>query len=378
MLRKLHILFLIFYCSFQVFAQETKRGSEKISLLFIGDIMGHDEQIWSAENRETRTYNYDDVFSCVKGEISEADIAFANLEVTLGGPPYSGYPQFSSPDDLAVACRDAGVDFFVTANNHSADRGRKGIVATVNKLDSLGIPHTGTFIDQAHRDTLYPAIIERNGFSIAVLNYTYGTNGIKVPPPVIVNMIDNILINIDIEKAKSRNPDAVIAFLHWGTEYDTVPSKSQTDLAGFLLDRGVDLVIGSHPHVLQKMVWKKKGSETKDRIVVYSLGNFVSNQRRLKTDGGTMVRVELEKRADTTIVSNTGYYLTWVYTPIENYRKKFFILPCSKFENNPGFFSKPADFSKMKRFIGDSRKLLYDQNVNFHEFIYSGNNWVYE
>jgi poly-gamma-glutamate synthesis protein (capsule biosynthesis protein) len=112
--------------------------------------------------------------------------------------------------------------------------------------------------------------------------------------------------------------------------------------------------------------------------LLYSLGNFVSNQRRLKTDGGTMVRVELEKRADTTIVSNTGYYLTWVYTPIENYRKKFFILPCSKFENNPGFFSKPADFSKMKRFIGDSRKLLYDQNVNFHEFIYSGNNWVYE
>ena len=376
MLRKLHILFLIFYCSFQVLAQETKPGSEKISLLFIGDIMGHDEQIWSAENRETHTYNYDDVFSYVKGEISEADIAFANLEVTLGGPPYSGYPQFSSPDELAVACRDAGVDFFVTANNHSADRGGKGVVATINKLDSLGIPHTGTFIDQAHRDTLYPAIIERNGFSIAILNYTYGTNGIKVPPPVIVNMIDKIVINNDIEKAKSRNPDAVIAFLHWGTEYDTVPSNSQTDLAAFLLDRGVDLVIGSHPHVLQKMVWTKKGSEANDRIVVYSLGNFVSNQRRLKTDGGTMVRIELEKRADTTIVSNTGYYLTWVYTPIGNDRKKFFILPCSKFENNRGFFTNPADFSKMKRFIGDSRKLLYNQNVNFHEFIFSGNDWI--
>jgi poly-gamma-glutamate synthesis protein (capsule biosynthesis protein) len=235
MLRKLHILFLIFYCSFQVFAQETKRGSEKISLLFIGDIMGHDEQIWSAENRETRTYNYDDVFSCVKGEISEADIAFANLEVTLGGPPYSGYPQFSSPDDLAVACRDAGVDFFVTANNHSADRGRKGIVATVNKLDSLGIPHTGTFIDQAHRDTLYPAIIERNGFSIAVLNYTYGTNGIKVPPPVIVNMIDNILINIDIEKAKSRNPDAVIAFLHWEQSMTPFLQRARPTLPDFCL-----------------------------------------------------------------------------------------------------------------------------------------------
>ena len=111
--------------------------------------MGHDEQIWSAENRETHTFNYDDVFRYIKPVISEADIAIANFEVTLGGPPYMGYPQFSSPPALAAACKNAGIDYMVTANNHAADRGKKGIAGTINRLDSLGIPHTGTFLNSA-------------------------------------------------------------------------------------------------------------------------------------------------------------------------------------------------------------------------------------
>jgi poly-gamma-glutamate synthesis protein (capsule biosynthesis protein) len=334
--------------------------------------MGHDEQIWSAENRDTRTYNYDDVFKYISGEISEADIAVANLEVTLSGSPYTGYPQFSSPVELASACSNAGIDFLVTANNHSADRFNKGIMSTISKLDSIGIPHTGTYTDQAQRDSLYPVILKKNGFSLALLNYTYGTNGIKVPPPAIVNLIDKSLIERDIEKAKKENPDAIILFLHWGTEYDTVPSMDQTIMADYFLDRGADLVIGSHPHVLQKMVWTKRNLTSKDRVIVYSLGNFVSNQRRLRTDGGSMVKIELERRGDSTIVSNAGYHLTWVYTPIENYRKRFFILPASKFENNPEFFSKPADYQKMKLFIKNSRRLLNNQNVNVREILSSG------
>jgi len=367
---KLCILLLLTICTVNLPAHSQYTAPEKISLLFIGDIMGHDEQIWSAENRETRTYNYDDVFKYISGEISEADIAVANFEVTLSGSPYTGYPQFSSPVELASACINAGIDFLVTANNHSADRFNKGIMSTINKLDSIGIPHTGTFTDQAQRDSLYPVILKRNGFSLALLNYTYGTNGIKVPPPAIVNLIDKSLIERDIEKARKENPDAVILFLHWGTEYDTVPSLNQTILAEYFLDRGADLVIGSHPHVLQKMVWTKRSFPSKDRVIVYSLGNFVSNQRRLRTDGGSMVRIELEKNGDSTIVSDAGYYLTWVYAPIENYRKRFFILPCSKFENSPEFFSKPADYQKMRLFIKNSRRLLNNQNVNVGEIVY--------
>ena len=339
--------------------------------------MGHDEQIWSAENRETHTYSYDNVFSYIEPEISEADIAIANFEVTLGGTPYTGYPRFSSPAELAVACRNAGIDCLVTANNHSADRGKQGIESTINKLDSIGIPHTGTFLDSCNKDTLNPLIINKKGISIALLNYTYGTNGINVPEPVIVSNLDKNLISTDIEKAKRKNPDIIILFLHWGTEYDTVPSKSQVDLAGYFFSKGVDLIIGSHPHVLQKMVWTKKSGSGKDALVVYSLGNFVSNQRKPKTDGGSMVRVELTRDENKKFqITNAGYYLTWVYTPIEKYRKKFYILPCSKYENMPEFFDSPKAYEQMKKFISDSRSLLYKQNININEIIYSGSGWL--
>jgi poly-gamma-glutamate capsule biosynthesis protein CapA/YwtB (metallophosphatase superfamily) len=365
------ILFLsVIVCNYDLSnSQNIVQSPERLSLLFMGDIMGHDEQIWSAENRETHRYNYDDVFRFIKPVISEADVAIANFEVTLAGPPYTGYPAFSSPVDLAVACRNAGIDYLVTANNHSADRGKRGIINTINKLDSLGIPHTGTFLNSAARDSLSPMIIYRKGTSIALLNYTYGTNGIVVPEPVKVNMLDKDQITKDVNKAKNKKADIIILFIHWGTEYDTIPSKNQTDLAEYFFSIGVDLIIGSHPHVLQKMVWVKDGTGGKDRLVIFSLGNFVSNQRKPKTDGGTMVRIELTKKGGLYKISDAGYYLTWVYTPIEKYRKKFFILPCTEFENRPDFFSNPADYYKMKRFISDSRALFNEQNINIKEII---------
>lgn len=357
-------------------AQELTTKPEKITFMFAGDIMGHDEQIWSAENRETRTFNYDDVFRYISPVISKADIAVANLEVTLAGKPYKGYPQFSSPAELAVACRNAGFDCLVTANNHAADRGKQGIISTINKLDSIGMPHTGTFLNRISRDTLSPLMIHRNGVSAAVLSYTFSTNGIKVPEPVVVNMLDKEIITNDIKKAKNKEPDIVVLFLHWGTEYDTVPSKNQSDLAATLLSAGADLVIGSHPHVLQKMVWLKDQLSGKDGIVVYSLGNFVSNQRKPKTDGGSIVSIEFTRDNESYKISNAGYYLTWVYTPIENYRKKFFILPCSEFESNFAFFKTPADWLQMKKFQNESRKLLNEQNLGIKEYIYHGGTWL--
>jgi poly-gamma-glutamate capsule biosynthesis protein CapA/YwtB (metallophosphatase superfamily) len=373
-LRKTFLLLLLLPGLYILKGQGNTVPDTKISLLFIGDIMGHDEQIWSAENRETHAFNYDDVFRYIKPVISEADIAIANFEVTLAGKPYMGYPQFSSPAELAVACRNAGIDYLVTANNHAADRGKSGIIRTINKLDSIGIPHTGTFLNSASRDSLTPLMINKDGTSIALLNYTYGTNGIKVPEPVIVNMLDRDRITSDIEKAGNKNADVIFLFLHWGTEYDTIPSGSQTELAGYFLSKGVDLVIGSHPHVLQKMVWIKDPAKEKNGVIIYSLGNFISNQRKPKTDGGSMVRIELTREGNTTKISNAGYYLTWVYTPIEKYRKKFFILPCSEFESKPGYFDKPENFLLMKTFISDSRKLL-NQNINIKEYVFNGTSW---
>jgi poly-gamma-glutamate synthesis protein (capsule biosynthesis protein) len=372
--RKLFLLFCFVHVLYN--AQSQEDTINKISLLFIGDIMGHDSQIASAENRTSHEYSYDTVFSYIKPIISEADVAIANLEVTLDGRPYMGYPQFSSPAALAVACKNAGIDYFVTANNHAADRGRKGIRNTIARLDSIGIPHTGTYLSLAARDTLTPLIINKKGFSIALLNYTYATNGIIVPPPVIVDSLDKEKVLRDIQKAKSKNPDAVILFLHWGTEYDTIPAKAQTQMAELFLKSGADLVIGSHPHVLQKMVWMKDKETGKDGVVVYSLGNFVSNQRKPKTDGGSIVKIELTKGNNSVKVSKAGFYLTWVYTPIVDFRLQFYILPCSQFEDRPEFFSTDSQYTQMKTFIKQSRALLETQNLGIGEYVFDGNAWV--
>jgi poly-gamma-glutamate capsule biosynthesis protein CapA/YwtB (metallophosphatase superfamily) len=367
MLRKLPVLLTLICSLLNINGQPPAQPSGKITLLFAGDIMGHDQQIRSAENQETHTFNYDSVFTYIRDRISEADIAIGNLEVTLAGRPYRGYPQFSSPPELALGCKNAGFDFLVTANNHSNDRRKNGILRTIHTLDSLGIPHTGTFTDKDQRDSVYPAVIRKNGFTFSILNYTYGTNGIAVTPPVVVNLTDTLLIKADIQEAKVQSPDVIIAILHWGTEYDTIPSHSQEDLADFMLERGVDIIIGSHPHVLQKMIWIKSDEKDKDRVIVYSLGNFVSNQNRPGTDGGAMVRITLEKRPGLSRVSDIGYMLTWVYTPVVNDIKKFFILPCEQFENNPDFFNNISDYQKMMTFLKRARRLLEDQKININE-----------
>ena len=168
--RRLILAIILIISSLSNHCNAQMKPSEKLTLLFIGDIMGHNEQIWSAEDRVSHTYNYDSVFTYIKPAISEADIAIANFEVTMAGPPYSGYPAFSSPVALAAACKNAGIDCMVTANNHSADRKTNSIKGTIHKLDSLGIPHTGTFLSSHERDSLYPLILIKNGFSIALLN----------------------------------------------------------------------------------------------------------------------------------------------------------------------------------------------------------------
>jgi poly-gamma-glutamate capsule biosynthesis protein CapA/YwtB (metallophosphatase superfamily) len=376
MFRKIIFLVFLIFIFFRISGQSAQITSDTLSLLFIGDIMGHDSQIRSAEDTLTGTYDYADVFRYINDEISGAGISIANLEVTLAGPPFKGYPQFSSPVEFAIACRDAGIDCLVTANNHSADRGKKGIINTINKLDSIGMRHTGTFQDKTARDTLYPLIIKKESTTIALLNYTYGINGKKSEEPVIVNMLDKDLIGSDILKAKSKNPDLIIIFLHWGTEYDTIPSQSQTDLADYLFSRGADLIVGSHPHVIQKMVMAKRNTIKRNRVLIYSLGNFVSNQRKPKTDGGAIVQINVLKTSDSIEIITAGYYLTWVYTPEENNRKKYYILPCSKYENRPEFFSNPGDYTQLKSFINDSRALLNNQNISVDEYIFSDNKWV--
>ena len=184
------------------------------------------------------------------------DFTIGNLELTFGGKPYSGYPKFSSPDELAFSCK-SGINVLMTANNHSCDRGRKGLLRTLDVLDSAKINHTGTFKDSFDRNQNNLLILEKKNIRVGVLNYTYGTNGLPVPKGTMVNIIDTILIKEDILRSKEEKIDKLIVFLHWGRQYKSHPSKSQKNIADFLHKNGVDIVIGSHPHVIQKMEYKK-------------------------------------------------------------------------------------------------------------------------
>jgi poly-gamma-glutamate capsule biosynthesis protein CapA/YwtB (metallophosphatase superfamily) len=354
--------FLSVICVSAVNAQDTTR----ISLLFVGDIMQHDSNIEAAFNPVTKKYDYSSCFEYVAPILRSADLTIGNLELTLAGSPYKGYPQFSAPDALAIELKRSGFDVLVTANNHSLDRRRKGLERTIDVLDSLQIQHTGTFKDSTHRANTFPLLLEKNGFRFLLLNYTYGTNGIPVTKPNIVNLIDTVTIKADLAKARAQQSDAIIVFMHWGLEYQSLPAKDQKTIAALCLREGAKLVIGSHPHVLQPMIWNKQD----DNFIAYSLGNFVSGQRPRYRDGGAMLWIELQKirndSVSTTSISNTNYELEWIQKT-SSAKPEFTSFPFRYFEKDTILIKSKTSQEALTLFANDSRKLYNIHNVNVPE-----------
>jgi len=324
--------------------------------------MGHDEQIRDAWDSASGTYSYEHVFRYVKPVVERSDIAIANLEVTLAGPPYKGYPQFSSPDALAEAARNAGFDIFIQANNHALDRGASGFKRTLSVLDSMNILHTGTFADSLEHSMNYPFIFQKNNIRIALLNYTYGTNGLEIAKPFIINRIDTALIANDLEIARRVRPDFIIVTIHWGEEYERSQNARQEKIAAFILNHGAGAIIGSHPHVVQPVELIDASDSGMKRLVVYSLGNFVSNQRAQYKDGGIMFNMSLVKTDSGTKISDFGHIPSWVYREDLPDSSAFSVIPVSLYErNNKMFKLKDADKAKIARFAADTREHL--QNI---------------
>jgi poly-gamma-glutamate capsule biosynthesis protein CapA/YwtB (metallophosphatase superfamily) len=352
------------------FPQSDLLISDTLKLIFVGDIMGHDSQIAASIDQQTGNYDYNSVFEKVAPIFEKSDFTIANLEVTLAGPPYKGYPQFSSPDELAVACKKNGIDVLVTANNHSCDRRKSGIIRTIDVLDSLAILHTGTFRDSLEKIEKNLLLIEKGNIKIGLLNYTYGTNGIPVPSPTIVNTSDWIAMAKDIETSKLANLDKLIIFIHWGQEYQSQPSDDQVKLADFLFKKGADIIIGSHPHVLQKMEYQQKSDTTEEKFIAYSLGNFVSNQRDRKRDGGALASLTLVKNNEGTRIDKSGYHLVWVNKPKVNGKPKFQIIPGVDYEQYEFESLDSSAVDQLKVFLRDSRDLFDKENIGVEEIRY--------
>jgi poly-gamma-glutamate synthesis protein (capsule biosynthesis protein) len=282
----------------------TESPSSQVTLLAVGDNLIHIEVVESGE-QEDGSLNYDHLYSNLKDEISAADIAVVNQETILGGDDfkYSGYPAFNSPTEIGDALIAAGFDVVLQATNHTMDMGEKGIDhAIAYWKEHPGIVTLG--INESQEDSEAITIIEKNGIKIAMLNYTYSLNGYSLPDdkPYLVNMLDKDKMEQDIRKAEEM-ADFTIVFPHWGTEYVYTATSSQEDLTSFYYDLGVDLVIGSHPHVLEPVEWieTEKGHKM---LVYYSLGNFLSYQKEAPRMLGGMAFVTITKDESGTYISD--------------------------------------------------------------------------
>lgn len=365
-MRSIKVFFtVLFYCCFSslLLAQDS---TASLKLLFVGDVMGHGPQIKSAQVVKNKSYDYEPCFKYVSPIIEAADLAIGNLEVTLPGkPPYQGYPLFRSPDELAKALRFAGFDMMVTSNNHSNDAGKLGVIETINTLKEYGFYQTGTFRNQEEKDWFYPLIVYKNDFKLAFLNYTYDTNGMPTRAPTLVNLIDTIQIKKDMAIAQAMKPDAIIVLMHWGLEYQLQESKEQKKLAKKIFDWGADLIIGSHPHVIQpirEVMTLNPDSTSSKKLITYSLGNFISNQNKTNTDGGLMVEVTLNKDLNSGKVSlgEHHYIPVWRYIQKDKTRKAtFFTLPVSAFESEKNVLEMSSkNWKAMLNFAAKTRKHL--------------------
>ena len=355
------LLFVILYFVFasQLFCNDTLR------LVFMGDVMQHGPQI-NAAKEQNGTYNYDSCFFFLANEIKYADFKVANLELTLAGAPYSGYPCFSAPDAVAEALKKTGFDLLSTSNNHSCDRGAKGITRTLDVLGELNFYHTGTYRNSAEKTFSHPHIVDVKGFRLAFIAYTYGTNGLPVVYPTIVNLIDTAEIAKDVELVKKYNPDMIICLLHWGLEYQLKQNEEQKMLADFIIAHGVNLVIGSHPHVIQPMETRKDLEGNINSAIVYSLGNAVSNQNYEHTDIGALAHIALVKNETETKIVDCKYSFILRHRPIENGKTKFYVIPTKILEHRRSLFTV-KDYLSMTQIVENTRKRLNANNKDFEE-----------
>ena len=275
---------------------ETSFEVPRAVMVFVGDAMQHQAQLDKAKEIGKSDYDYSECFSYITPAIKEADYAVCNLEVPLGGgPTYSGYPCFSAPDSYAEALKEAGFDMMLTANNHCLDRRDVAARRTLDALDSLQLDHIGTYRTAEERDSLVPFIKDINGYKVAFLNYTYGTNGIQPTDGVEVSLIDKEKIKNEIDLSREAGAEIIVVNMHWGIEYVLIENNVQRNLADFLVDCGADLIIGGHPHVVQPMKVVHNEKEDKDVLIVYSLGNFISAMKTADTRGGAMVWATLTR-----------------------------------------------------------------------------------
>lgn len=322
-----------------------------IKIAVVGDLMCHSPQFnYARVNKDS--FDFNPVYRFVKPYLENADFTFGNLETVIGkkGSKYSGYPRFNSPPEYIAALAENGFDFVCFANNHTLDQGEKGVYSTIESLNKHKIGYTGAFISEKDKDSI--RILDIKGIRIAILAYSYGTNGSFIPKgkEYLINLIDVQQIQKDISSARQKGAELVLVNFHFGEEYNRLPSDFQKNVVKKTIEFGADLITASHPHVIQSIEYFETNAATIDSgIVAYSLGNFISNQRNRYTDAGIILYLNLEKNFNTNRInlSSVEFVPTWVFKGKTERGNEFLILPINK-ELNLDTLSFLTEFDKMK------------------------------
>lgn len=280
--------------------------TSKVVIRMVGDSLIH-EPVANSGLKSDGSYNYDHLFENIKDDISEADLAIINQETVLGGTALgiTGYPRFNSPQEIGDSIVNSGFNVVQHANNHAMDKELYGMEATMEYWDKH--PEiTVVGVSRSEQERLEPKVVEINGIRIAILSYTTSLNGLPLPSgkPWLVHMLNQDEVVRDIEKAKEMS-DFIVVLPHWGVEYSYEVSAEQTRMAKVMIDSGADLIIGTHPHVLEPIEWINRQDGGKG-LVYYSLGNYVSNQSRPARMLGGMAEITIEKQGDNVIISDAG------------------------------------------------------------------------
>jgi len=373
------LIHLLFFLQFNIIIPQVQDlsvntfSSDSIitaNIKIVGDLMCHSTQFkYAWVNADS--FDFTGVYREVKKYLSDADLTIGNLETVTAGnsKKYSGYPFFNAPDDFIYALKDAGFDLLITANNHVLDQGEKGVIRTIEKISENKLNYSGTAKNQNDKDSL--RIFDINNIKIAVLAYTENTNGIPVPKgkDYLINIVDSLRIKKDIEKARTFGADIVIVQFHFGVEYKREPNKYQQDIVEKTILAGADIIIGSHPHVIQPLKYFKTINGNIDTgLIAYSLGNFISNQRWRYSDAGIILNIEIAKnlKRDSFYILKVSYLPTWVFRGETDKGKEYIILPADTSGKNSTFnFLYATDKKLMIEAFEDTKESItkYTGNI---------------
>lgn len=331
-------------------------GYDEAELVFVGDAMQHKAQLEAASAGKGE-YSYSGYFSAIHNIVDDADYAVVNLETPVGAAPHTGYPCFNAPPAFLDALADAGFDLFLTANNHTLDRGPGGLRSTIKELDVRNLDHIGTYIDDSARAEALPFIKKVKGFKIGFLNYTYGTNGIEPRGGVVVDYIDRARIKADVDAIRAAGAELVAVCIHWGDEYKLLPNLTQKHHADFLEAIGVDIIIGAHPHVIQPMEFRpNRYNPDRNLLLVYSLGNFCSNMKTPDTRGGAMVHLRLFRGEDRKAILKDASYRLLFTVPGTSPADNFKVMEADSVKGNV-WEARAREFSRRAREIFDKHNI---------------------